>query len=69
MFLHKPNDEGPTGNIREEAFKKLCKFLDDNDECQYSVHELSEHMDTFLDGHEGYSIKHLKVELSTQDAS
>ncbi len=43
--------------------RKLCEFLDDNDECQYSVHELSEYMATFLDRHEGYSIKHLKVKL------
>ena len=41
----------------------LCEFLDDNDECQYSVQELSERMTSFLDGHEGYSMKHLKRKL------
>ena len=48
---------------RQEAFNKLCKFLDENDECQYSMHEISKYMETFLEGEEGYGTQYLKTKL------
>ena len=57
------NTGRPTDKVLEEAFKKLCSFLDESDECQYSVLELVECMGTFLNGHDGCSIKTLKTKL------
>lgn len=42
----------------------LCNRLNENDECQYSLGELSDIMDTFLHGKDGYTTKHLKNKLS-----
>ena len=50
-------------DYRQEAFHKLCEFLDGNDECQYSLQELSDYMETFLDGKDGYGIQYLKTKL------
>ena len=57
------NKSKPDADLRADAFKKLCEFIDDDDECQYSVQDLSDHMSMYLDGNEGYSIKHLKTKL------
>ena len=63
FYKIKGNEENQNENQREEAFSKLCQFLDDNDECQYSLQELSEWMDKYLDGNEGYSNKQLNRKL------
>lgn len=47
----------PVDVLRHSAFNELCAYLDENDECQYEVSELMEHMETFLNGEEGYSLK------------
>ena len=38
----------PEDESKAAAFLKLCSYLDDNDECQYSLGELLELMDTYL---------------------
>ena len=48
---------------RVEAFEKLCQYLEENDECQYSLKELAETMDCFLEGADGYEPKYLKEKL------
>ncbi len=53
----------PEDEFKAEAFKKLCSFLDENDECQYSLSELLDHMDGYLGGKEGYTLKHLRNKL------
>ena len=49
--------------MKDHAFHELCKFLDETDECQYSVSELLDYMETFLNGEDGYSIKYFKQKL------
>ena len=34
----------PIDGVKEHAFHELCKFLDETDECQYSVSELLDYM-------------------------
>lgn len=53
----------PSDKVLDDAFKKLCEFLDENDECQYSLSELLEYMENFLNGHDGYSLKYFKKNL------
>jgi hypothetical protein len=53
----------PPDSQKLEAFQKLCQYLEENEECQYSVNELSEKMESFLDGVEGYEVKYLKHKL------
>ena len=53
----------PKSNAKSNAFQKLCSYLENNDEWQYSMAELLEHMDTYLDGQEGYTTKHLQSKL------
>jgi len=60
---HEKSVGRPNDKVKDEAFKQLCEFLDENDECQYSVAELLEYMDPFLYGQEGYSMKYLKIKL------
>lgn len=55
--------EKPADAAREHAFCEICNFLDKTDECQYSLSELLEHMETFLHGEDGYSIQYLKKKL------
>jgi len=66
-FLSKPEKIKPVGKPvdvpRDSAFNELCAYLDDNDECQYAVSDLMEHMETFLNGEEGYSLKYFKQKL------
>jgi len=38
----------PADAAREHAFSELCNFLDETDECQYSLSELLELMETVL---------------------
>ena len=38
----------PKSNAKSNAFLKLCSYLENNDECQYSMAELLELMDTYL---------------------
>ena len=47
----------PADAAREHAFSELCNFLDETDECQYSLSEILELMETFLDGEDGYSMQ------------
>ena len=51
----------PKNGVQEEAFRKLCDFLDENDESQYSLVDILEQMEIFLEGHEGYTMKHLRI--------
>ena len=66
-FLSNPEKLKPAGKPvdvqRNSAFNELCAYLDDNDECQYTVSDLMEHMETFLNGEEGYSLKYFKQKL------
>ena len=65
-FLHKRVKRDASASKhqnREEAFRKLCSFLGNNDECQYSILELMEYMENFLNGDEGYSMKWFKQKL------
>ena len=71
LFLHdvhevcgKRSRGRPDDESKAAAFLKLCSYLDDNDECQYSLGELLELMDTYLDGQEGYTTTHLQSKLS-----
>ena len=66
-FFSKSNELKPLGKPVEikksEAFDKVCAYIDENDECQYTVSDLMEQMETFLDGEEGYSLKYFKQKL------
>ena len=62
-FFKKDYELTSTDSIQQKAFDELCKFLDKNDECQYSLRDLSEYMTSFLEGNEGYSLRHLKRKL------
>ena len=53
----------PADAAREHAFSELCNFLDETDECQYSLSELLELMETFLDGEDRYFMQYLKKKL------
>ena len=54
----------PKYDAKAQAFKELCHYLDDNDECQYSLPELLECMDQYLPSDvEGYTLKYLKIKL------
>ena len=53
----------PKNEAQEEAFRKLCDFLDQNDESQYSLVDILEKMESFLEGEEGYTMKFLKEKL------
>ena len=71
FFLETGQDKktkGSHGRLVDEknsvAFEELCVFLDSNDECQYSLGELVDHVDNFLEGGEGYTYKQLKSKLS-----
>ena len=48
---------------KESAFNKLCKYLESNDECQYPLEKMTDLMDFYVDGNEGYSDKYLKLKL------
>ena len=69
FFLTSPKQEStctrgrPEDEYKRKASQELCKYLDTNDECQYSISELLNYMDRFLDGKEGYTPKHLKTKL------
>ena len=39
----------PRNQQTENAFKKLCLYLEENDECQYSLQNRKERMDEFLE--------------------
>ena len=71
FFLHdvhevsgKRSREGPEDKSKAPALLKLCSYLDDIDECQYSLGELLDLMDTYLDGQKGYTTKDLQSKLS-----
>ena len=53
----KPDDE------KSQAFMKLCEYLQQNDECQYSLDELLSIMTNFDGSSTTYSKKHLKRKL------
>ena len=46
-------NEVPDKSHKEQAFDKLCEYLEQNDECQYALKETTELMDSHLDGEEG----------------
>ncbi len=48
------------------AFKKLCAFLEGNDECQYILDELVTIMSTLEPTATHYSSKHLKRKLKDE---
>ena len=46
--VKKPSQAGrPPDEKRIELFDKLCNHIEDNDECQYSLHELVNTMNSF----------------------
>ncbi|KAK4315551.1 hypothetical protein Pmani_013242 [Petrolisthes manimaculis] len=50
-------------SIRSAKRKPENTVADDNDECQYTVCDLMERMETFLNGEEGFSLKYFKQKL------
>ena len=56
-------NEVPGKSHKEQAFDKLIEYLEQNDECQYTLNEITELMDSYLDGEDGYSVKNLKWKL------
>ena len=66
-FLSNPEKLKLIGKLvdvqRNSAFSELCAYLDDNNECQYAVSDLMKHMETFLNGEKGYSLKYFKQKL------
>ena len=49
---------------KQEAFDKLCHYLTENDDCQYSLHELQSQMESNLEeGEEPYTQKWLKEQV------
>ena len=40
---------------KNEAFTKLCQYIDENEECQYSMPELVNKLDGYLAGADGYT--------------
>ena len=61
--MNNKHAEKPIDSVKHAASNALCSFLDGNEECQYSISELMEHMGNFLQGEEGYSIKYFKQKL------
>jgi len=53
----------PEDSIKHKAFEELCAYLNENDECQYSISELHNILSQFLDEQPGYTTKHLKAKL------
>ena len=51
----------PEDEEKQHAFDKLCAFLCENDECQYSIAELEERMNA--EGSQAYTRKRLKEKL------
>ena len=68
FFLHKKTNNCTRGRqedkIKSDPFQKLCSFLEQNDTCQYSMDELQEYMQQYLEGHEGYQNQWLKKKLT-----
>ncbi len=56
----------PCDMLKEESFQKLCLHLDENDECQYSLSELSDIYESYMEGAEGYSVKWLRQKLQAR---
>ena len=56
--------QGATNEVKQSAFEQLCQYIEDEEECQYSLQELKEIMDALLEnGEEGYSLKMLPIKL------
>ena len=53
----------PVDAVKNEAFTKLCQYIDENEECQYSMPELVNKLDGYLAGADGYTTKWLKQKL------
>lgn len=49
--------------VKVKAFLELCNYVDEEDECQYSISQLQHIMETHLDGQTGYATIHLKRKL------
>ena len=65
FFKDKKTPSGQTPSHLQVGFNKLCKFVEDNSECQFSISELEDIMnDTFLpSGTNGYTRRHLQNKL------
>lgn len=48
---------------REDAFEKLCEYLEENDECQYAFEELQNMFLQLSSEVEPYTDIHLKIKL------
>ena len=63
-----PGVFAPRWQKKLEAFVKLCNYLEENDECQYSLKELMEKMKSFYDGDPDgdkvYETKYLRDKLA-----
>ena len=53
----------PLDYYKHCAFEDLCKYLETNDECQYSLDDVEAKMNEFLGDKEGYSRKRLIQKL------
>ena len=64
FFRDKKTPSDHTGHL-QVGFEKLCKFVEDNSECQFSISELEDIMNnTFLPlGTKGYTRRHLQSKL------
>lgn len=63
-FFRNKKPKSETYACKDEAFHCMIKFLEKNDECQYSVRELTDIMEDHLDeGVVGYSHKTLLIKL------
>ena len=66
-FLSNPEKLKPVDVQRNSVFNEQCAYLDDNNECQYAVSDLMEHMETFLNGEEDYALKYFKQKLKERN--
>ena len=53
----------PIDTRRLSAFNDLCCYIDENNECQYTIPFLMEQMKTYLNGEDGYSVNYFKQKL------
>lgn len=61
LNVTRSNNSRPTQKAR--AFEKLCHYLENNRECQYSSEEITSMYNDLLSGEEGYGFQHLKNKL------
>jgi len=55
----------PENPVAGEAFQNLCEYINNNDECQYSLSDLLDTMNDMSQPFNCYTEKHLKRQLLT----